>query len=91
MLILTPRNIDTTYWVVDISHCVEPGWLLLGTAGLAMDYTEWTYNGMIAVAARFQNQDQFWIAHQKIGGHFFNLFEKSKNKLVWPKTVFWQF
>ena len=49
---------------------------------------EWAYASIFAVAVRIQNQDQFWISHQKIRDHFFNFFEKSKNELVRPKTMF---
>ena len=47
---------------------------------------EWAYAGIFAVVVRFQNQDQFWISHQKIRGHIFS--EKSKNELVQPKLMF---
>ena len=48
---------------------------------------EWAYAGIFAVAVRFQNQDQFWISPKKIRGRFY-FFKKSKNELVWPKTMF---
>ena len=52
---------------------------------------EWAYAGIFAVAARFQNQDQFWISRQRNQGLFFFRFsEKSKNELVRPKMMFWQ-
>ena len=54
------------------------------TTGLAMD-CRLGHAGMLVVAIRFQNQDQFWVSHQKVRGHFF--FEKSKNELAQPKMV----
>ena len=40
---------------------------------------EWAYAGIFTVAVRIQNQDQFWISHQKIRGRFF-IFSKSKKR-----------
>ena len=48
----------------------------------------WAYAGIFAVAVRIQNQDQFWISHQKIRGHFFLFFQKVENEFVWPKWCF---
>ena len=46
--------------------------LQLDWSGIA----EWACAGIFDAAARFQNQDQFWISHQKPEVIFFN---KSKN------------
>ena len=35
---------------------------------------EWAYAGIFAVAVRFQNQDQYWISHQKSGFFIFLFF-----------------
>ena len=50
-------------------------------AGIQLDWpwtAEWAYTGIFAVAVRIQNQDQFWISHQKIRGRFlfFRKFKK---------------
>ena len=39
---------------------------------------EWTYVGIFAVAVRFQNQNQFWVSHQKNQGSFSFIFSKSQ-------------
>ena len=50
---------------------------------------EWAYAGIFAVAVRFQNQDQFWIPHQKLHvACVLDFFDISKNKLVWPNMLF---
>ena len=49
---------------------------------------EWAYTSIFAVSVRIQNQDQFWISHQKNQELFGLFFEKSKNELVRPKTMF---
>ena len=46
---------------------------------------EWAYASIFTVAVQIQNQDQFWISHQKIRGCFF---EKLKNELMRPKMMF---
>ena len=43
-------------------------------------FPEWAYAGIFAVAVRFQNQEQFWISHQK--NQFFCFFKILKNELV---------
>ena len=49
---------------------------------------EWAYASIFTVAVQIQNQDQFWISHQKIRGRFL-IFSKSKKKeLVRKKTMF---
>ena len=37
---------------------------------------EWAYTDMFAVVVRFQNQDQFWISHQKDQAWFFFNFSR---------------
>ena len=53
---------------------------------------EWACDGIFSVAVWFQNQDQnedqFSIPCQRLHGSFYNVFEKSKNELVWPKMMF---
>ena len=49
---------------------------------------ECAYVGIFSVAVQYQNQDQFWISRQKYQESFFNFFEKSKNELARPKTMF---
>ena len=48
---------------------------------------ECAYADIFAVAARFRNQDHFWISHKKSGVVFY-FFEKSKNELVRQKMMF---
>ena len=37
----------------------------------------WAYAGIFAVDVCFQNQDQFWIPHQKLhGAYIFDFFRK---------------
>ena len=48
------------------------------------------YTGIFAVAVQFQNRDNFIVFLIKKAGFVF-FFEKSKNELVRPKMVFWQF
>ena len=42
---------------------------------------EWAYAHIFAVAVRFQNQDQFWISHQKNQGSFFLIFSLKSRKM----------
>ena len=51
---------------------------------------EWACAGIFAVAVQFQNRDKFIAFLIKKAGFVF-FFEKSKNELVRPKMVFWQF
>ena len=39
---------------------------------------EWGYADIFAVAIKVQNQDQFWVSHQKINGRFFLILSKSQ-------------
>ena len=62
--------------------------LFSDTAGLVSN-TDWAYAGIFAVAVRFQNQDQFWILHQKLhGACIFDFFKNPQNEVVWPFLVF---
>ncbi len=62
-------------------HCLYFALPHLQLDGLRI--AEWAYAGIIAVAVRFQNQDQFWIPHQKLhGACVFDFFKKLKNELV---------
>ena len=50
---------------------------------------EWAYAGIFAVAVRFQNQDHFWISHQKNQGHFFIFSKSQKMSPYGQKWCFW--
>ena len=51
---------------------------------------EWAYAGIFAVAVQFQNQDDFWISHQKNQGSFFSIFFSKSWKMssYGKKTMF---
>ena len=62
------------------------------SASLQLDWiaiADKAYRGMFAVAVRFQNQDQFWIPHQKLHRACnLDFSEKSQNELVWQFSMF---
>ena len=71
------KNIENTqiYMFLDqfnpfCLHIMQPDWLRI--AGRA-------YAGIFAVTIQLQNQDQFWISHQRNQGSFFSFFRKVKN------------
>ena len=49
---------------------------------------EWAYAGIFAVAGVFKTKTSFGFLIKKIRRRFFYFFQKSKNELVRPKTMF---
>ena len=54
-----------------------------GTRALAVQLdwpwiTEWAYAGIFTADVRFQNQDEFWVSHEKIRVFFFSFLKSQK-------------
>ena len=78
------RNI-WSYWCLSVyfspksserflSLKVDISWFKKHWIGLQLDWpwiAGWAYTGSFAVAVQIQNQDHFWISHQKNQGSFF--------------------
>ena len=47
--------------------------------------------GIFTVAVQYQNQDQFWISHQKNQGSFFIFSKSQKMSSYGQKRCFWRF
>ena len=80
--LVTKTQVPRCSFIFEPKACQSlcPGWHVIRQymveIGLAM-VAKWAYAGTFAVAVRFQNQDQFWVSHQKIRGHFF-IFPESR-------------
>ena len=48
--------------ISSLIYVLHPHYMQLGWLAIA----EWAYAGIFAVTVQFQNQDKFWIPHQKL-------------------------